>query len=70
MTEKGLGLAGEALVMKAQVADFDLGEVLALEEIEAALAAIRRAGCRNIVYYPHRPDLPFELIRKYFADQY
>jgi len=59
---------GEALVMKAQVADFDEDEVLPSSEIEGALAAIKGAGCRNIVYYPHRADLPFELIRKYFAD--
>lgn len=69
MTERGLELAGEALVMKVQVEDFDLEEELPSEEIEGALAAIKGAGCSNIVYYPHRADLPFELIRGYFADR-
>lgn len=66
MTRKGLELVGEALVMKVQVADFDEEEILPADEIEGALAAIKGAGCQNVVYYPHRPDLPFDVIRSYF----
>jgi biofilm PGA synthesis lipoprotein PgaB len=68
MTRKGLELVGEVLVMKVQVEDFAEEEALPPEEIEGALAAIKGAGCTNIVYYPHRADLPFELISQYLAD--
>jgi uncharacterized lipoprotein YddW (UPF0748 family) len=68
MTQEAIELVGaDATVMKVQTEDFDTFEVIPGSEVGQALTTLTDAGCRNIIYYPHRSDLPFGVFRCHFA---
>ena len=57
----------EQVVIKLQVVDWERGRLLALSQIEKALARVAAGGVPGIALFPYRPDFPFDAIRAALA---